>query len=39
LVPLTSTNFSTGTLTLYCRIAIPVLSGFMFSSISASLSS
>jgi len=38
LVPLTSTNFSTGTLTLYCRIAIPVSSGFMFSSISASLS-
>jgi len=38
LVPLTSTNFSSGTLTLYCRIAIPVSSGFMFSSISASLS-
>ena len=39
LVPLTSTNFSSGTLNLYCRIAIPVSSGFMFSSISASLSS
>jgi hypothetical protein len=40
LVPLTDTNFSSGSLNLYCRIAIPVSSEFTFSfsSISASLS-